>query len=275
MAVEARQTAMAIVQGILTQVHPISSEEAAARNHNFRRLTGRIRELEADRDRFLRIVAHELRNPLAGIKGIACLLRRRLVAGKPPEEMIEMLGVMESEINRLSGLLDEVLDAFHIKEDQYFFQTERVNLAQVVRSAMRPSHWLNDGRHSFSVEGCDRDVYVIGEYSKLQTVLRNLISNAVKFSPDGGAIVVRLSVNNNQALISVRDNGLGIPTDQLSHVFDEFVRADNLKGRDPGGLGLGLSICRDIVRQYRGRIWAESEEGQGTTMNLAIPCSPG
>lgn len=223
------------------------------------------------RAKFLQVAAHELRNPMAGVKGILSLLRARAATGRPADDITPMIEVMEREIDRLSALLNEIVEGFHIQDGRLMLKRERVNLIDVVTSALQP-FLSSEGKHRFVFQGADHGVVSVeGDFNRLEEVVRNLLSNGVKYSPDGGEVRLTLRVRGQWAVVSVSDRGIGIPNDQLTRVFEGFYRATNLAGRDPGGMGLGLYICRDIVQRHGGRIWAESCEGRGTTFHVELP----
>jgi signal transduction histidine kinase len=117
-------------------------------------------------------------------------------------------------------------------------------------------------------------VRIAGDRDHLEQVLNNLIANAVKYTPDGGEITVRVGDEGGQAAISVRDTGIGIPPEELDAVFGLFYRSPDRRARDVGGMGLGLYISKEIVDRHGGRIWAESELGKGTTFQVRLPRSP-
>ena len=243
------------------------------------------RESAKNRAGFLQIVAHELRNPMAAVKGICSLLR--LNAGSPgvgpSRDTARMAEIMEREVDRLSDLLNEVLEAFLVQEGRLSLKRERVNLMDVVTSALRPFQAMSGtsgrfGKHCFVLEGAgwskeDGTWILLGDSNRLELMVSNLLSNAVKYSPDGGEVRLSLTVEpqRGRAVFAVKDEGIGIPKDQLANVFERFYRANNLTGRDPGGIGLGLYICRDIVERHGGRIWAESDAGLGTTFRVELP----
>lgn len=227
-------------------------------------------ERERARTRFLQIAAHELRNPMASVKGILALLRRRLELGRPLGDLTGMTGAMEREIDRLSTLLNEMLQAFQIQEGKLRLHREPVDLTRVLEAALGPFRAAEE-RHRFVLSGIDQGpVVVVGDFGRLEEVVRNLMSNAVKYSP-GGDVQVSLAQTGDEALLSVSDSGMGIPRDQSERVFEGFFRASNLAGRDPGGLGLGLYICRELVQQHGGKIWVESDDGMGATFHVALP----
>ncbi len=267
-----RQAAQNISGGNLSaRVGLTGQDELATTGETFDRMAERIQELEATRTRFMQIAAHELRNPMTPVKGFLSLLRRRIAEGRPLEEQDKVIEVMEKEVDRLSTLLNEILEAFRVREGRLPLNLEKIDLAVVLESAIQP-YLASQGQHRFTLDRSDRSaIWILGDFKRLRDVFDNLLSNAVKYSPDGGEIRVTLKTAGHQAGISISDSGVGIPKDQLTKVFDGFYRANNLTGRDPGGLGLGLFICRDVIQRHGGRIWAESTAGPGTTIYVELP----
>lgn len=227
------------------------------------------KEREAARTRFLQVAAHELRNPMAGVKGVLSLMRRRIASGRSPGELTELMLLMEREVDRLSGLLNEMLEAFRLQEGKLGLNTRQINLPDVLLQALEP---FRAGQFSqrFTLTTPD-SVLVEGDFIRLEEVFRNLLTNATKYSPPGSEIRLEVGVRANSVVVTVKDEGIGIPADQLERIFEGFYRATNLKGRDPGGMGLGLYICREIMQRHRGRIWAESSEGKGATFYVELP----
>jgi PAS domain S-box-containing protein len=224
-----------------------------------------------ERTRFLQIAAHELRNPMASVKGIVSLVRRRLGDGRPADDLVPLLEVVEGEIDRLSATLHEILEGFRVAAGQLEIREGPVDLAGVLTAAARP-FVSADGPHRFVVTGADAGpVWVWGDARRLEDVFRNLLSNARKYAPDGGEVAVRLEAGPSHARVAVRDHGLGIPPAELGRIFEAFHRGSNLGPRDPGGLGLGLFLCRDIVERHRGRIWAANAEGGGAVFHVELP----
>jgi signal transduction histidine kinase len=229
------------------------------------------RERERTRDRFIHLAAHELRNPMAGVKGILSLMRRRIAQGRPPGDLAELAATMEREVDRMSALLDQVFEAFRRESGRLEFRQEPVDLVQVVAAALRP-YMAGSEKHRFISAGlANPPVWVQGDPQRLEEVVRNLVHNAVKYSPDGGEIRVVLRPCGGAVQLSVSDQGIGIAPEQLEQIFEGFFRGSNFGGHDPGGLGLGLHICRDTVQRHGGRIWAESVEGEGSTFHMELP----
>lgn len=269
-----QQTAQAISHGELTARTEIKgTDELAKTGQAFDEMADRIQELEVSRTRFLQTAAHELRNPMAGIKGILSLVRRRMTQGKPLGDIAQMLEVMDREIDRLSALLNQILEAFRTQRDkgQLALNLKKVNLMDVVFSTLKPFQLTVTNCRFIRDITTQSEIWVAGDSARLEEVIRNLLSNAVKYSPSGGEIRIKMRVEGDCVVLSVRDQGIGIPKQQLTRIFDCFYRASNLEKRDPGGMGLGLYICKEIIEGHDGEIWAESEEGQGSSFFIKLP----
>lgn len=230
------------------------------------------------RVRLVHMTAHELRNPMASIKVMLALLRRRIQQDESSSRTIPLTRTIDIEIDRLSSILDGLLQAFEAQEDQILFRNEPVDLVACVKTAIlpfkasAPQHHIH--LHVRTDNNNPRGIFVWGDFRRLEDVFRNLLSNAIKYSPGGGQVEIRLSVEDDQAIIEVRDNGVGIPADQQAQIFDSFFRADNLGDEDPGGMGLGLFICHEIIQKHRGSIHVSSRLEEGSTLTVRLPCLP-
>jgi signal transduction histidine kinase len=224
------------------------------------------------RDAFIAVVAHDLHHPLAALNWHVQILRRRLNSATPPEQaqLKELLEAIEECSGGLSAQIDELRDVSLIQSGRPLeLRIERTDLVELVRRIVaRYSQGselqrvvLEDGTHS-----------LIGAWDaeRLQRVVANLISNALKFSPDGGDVVVNLSRQGDEAILTVEDHGLGIPAADLPHIFEPYARARNVANRIRGS-GLGLAGARDIVKQHRGTLSVESAEGRGSTFVMRLP----
>lgn len=224
-----------------------------------------------ERTRFLKIAGHELRNPLATIKGTLTLLRRRAAYGRPAEEIVQTSRMVEREVDYVAGLINDILQAFQVQEGRLELNLEPTDLVQIVHQAIAPLLML-EGADRFRLDGLDQSpVIVLGDRRRLQEVLLNLLSNAVKYSPEGSLIQICLHQNRRAAVLAVANEGAGIPPDQQSRIFEPFYRVGAQAGRDPGGLGLGLFVCRDIIQRHGGSIRVESEAGRGATFYVTLP----
>lgn len=229
-----------------------------------------VRRNEVSQARFLQTAAHELRNPMAVIKGILSLQRRRLDAGKPLGDIAVAAETMEREVDRLALLVNEVMEAFLIREGQLLFKRECIALDALIASTL-DAFLLSSEASRIVYAGADLEsVCILGDAKRLSEVVQNLVGNALKYA-EGSQITVGLRTANDKAVVFVQDNGPGIPRAHQAKVFDPFYRVGEVAGRDPGGIGLGLFICQSIVQQHKGRIWVESEEAHGATFFVELP----
>jgi signal transduction histidine kinase/CheY-like chemotaxis protein len=223
------------------------------------------------KDDFLGIVSHELRTPLSAILGWARLLKRGIVGTEPARE--RALEAIERNATLQARLVDDLLDVSRIVSGKLELETSGVDLASVVDAAIdsvRPALLAKDldVRLSLAQDG----VTVLGDARRLQQVVWNLLTNAIKFTPKGGRIEIRLVRVDRAARLTVKDNGIGIPADVLPHVFERFKQADGSATRQHGGLGLGLSIVRHVIEAHGGSVEASSEgPGRGTEIVVDLP----
>lgn len=221
------------------------------------------RRLDELRDEFLSTAAHEFKTPLAVIKAYAQLLQRR----EPAET--QALAVIERQVERLNRLVQHLLDTTRLRLDLAEVPAERFDLgalAAEVLERMRPaapSHQLRLAPPPPAPVLADRE--------RIARVVTSLLDNAIRYSPNGGAVEARVERDGAQATFSVRDHGLGIPADRQARVFERYYRAHAGKPHDYGGLGLGLEMSREIVRRHGGRMWFESEDGVGSTFHFSLP----
>jgi two-component system, OmpR family, sensor histidine kinase VicK len=145
----------------------------------------------------------------------------------------------------------------------------RVDMVEVIINALKPFHAM-ESNNKFIFENSS-SIWVLGDAQRLEMVMGNIFGNVIKYSPDGGEAKVDIVASNDFATISIKDSGIGIPEKYLGKIFESFYRVNNMKGKDPGGMGLGLYICRDIVRKHGGTIWAENNEDKGSTFYIKIP----
>jgi signal transduction histidine kinase len=244
-----------------------------------------LEELDRLKSRFLSMASHELKTPLTSISGLSqVLLRRvsrRLDAGPPtPEEWeteqrghVERLEMLTSQTARLGRIIDELLDVSRIESGKLEFHMSPVDVGRMVSDVVERTQ-LAATHHTFAVELAASDQPIAADRDHLEQVLDNLLSNAIKYSPDGGQIVVRVWDQDDRVVFSVRDHGVGIPSDQLDSVFGLFYQAEDPVSRRTGGMGLGLYISREIIARHGGRIWCESAPGQGSTFFVSLPRTP-
>ncbi len=219
------------------------------------------------RDDFLSSAAHDLKTPLTSMLAQAQLLERK--AQRDPTAPADAPGLQRivSETRRLSALVLELLDASRAEQGRLVGAREWMDIALVLREAAE--------RHSSDRHPCRlaSDGPVEGDFdrTRIEQLINNLIENAVKYSPDGGAVELRTWREGETAHVTVTDHGIGIPSQELPRVFDRFHRGQNVDDRQFAGMGLGLFICRAIVKEHGGRIEATSRQGEGTTIHAQLP----
>ncbi|NIN26572.1 MAG: GAF domain-containing protein [Hydrogenophaga sp.] len=222
------------------------------------------------KDVFLATLAHELRNPLAPILNGVHILRQGGTQGMSPERVHEIL---DRQVSHLARLVDDLMEISRITRGKVELRPERVNLARAVHHAIDTSQPLIDeAGHTLSVELPDEPVVLHADPVRLAQILSNLLNNAAKYTPPGGHIRVSARQEDREAVVSVRDNGMGIAPDMLQRVFEPFTQADLAPHRAPGGLGIGLTLARSLVQLHGGSVEARSDGlGQGSEFVVRLP----
>jgi len=241
-------------------------------------------EADAAKSSFLSTVSHELRTPLTSVLGFAKIIRRRLEERLFPLiaeddrkvqqakiQVIENLGVVVSEGERLTKLIDDVLDLAKIEAGKFTWNMSSVSIADVIERAIAATASLFDAKKLKLERNIEPDLPTInGDQDRLIQVVINLISNAVKFT-DEGSISCSARLENGELVIGVTDSGIGIAPIDQPKVFEKFKQVGDTLTDKPKGTGLGLPICKEIVEYHGGRIWVESEPGQGSTFSFTLP----
>ena len=237
----------------------------------FRDITER-RQTETMRRDFVANVSHELRTPLSILRGYLETLLEN--PRQPPAELLRIFEVMERHSNRLNLLVDDVLSLARLEGPGLELDLTIVRPAVFLRGIMRDWHKKFAAKDlAVELEASDDLPPLQADEARLQEVIYNLLDNAVKYSPAGGKISVRASSADDHLTFSVSDNGPGISPRDLPRIFERFYRADKARHRELGGTGLGLSIVKHIAQLHRGKVGADSQIGQGTTVRVSLPLS--
>jgi PAS domain S-box-containing protein len=229
----------------------------------------KVEDLSRLKDEFLSIASHELRTPVTSIKGYT-QLAKALISENDLNTSEEYLNVALDQIDRMSRLILELLDVSRIETGRLEIRRETIDWTPFVRSVVNRHHTAVTDRH-FHVDVPDESAEVQGDRDRLEQVIGNLLENAVKYSPDGSDITIKVRDENDRIVTAICDRGIGIPTDEIGQVFERFHRGRQVSSTNYGGLGLGLYISKQIVERHGGSIWVESREGQGTTFYFALP----
>jgi signal transduction histidine kinase len=225
-------------------------------------------ERERLKDELVSIVSHELRTPLTSLRGFAELMLKRTFSS---EKQRAFLSIIHTEAVRLTNLINNFLDLQRMGADRQTYDFVEVNLTSVICDTLSVFSHAANGSHYFQLETPGSLPPVWADADRLRQVLTNFLSNAVKFSPQGGEIRVGARREGEQIVVWVKDQGVGIPSENLDKLFTKFYRVDNQETRHIGGTGLGLAIVREIVEAHKGRVWVESTAGVGSTFFFALP----
>lgn len=250
------------ISGIVCVLHDVTEQE----------------KIEEERKQFVSNVSHELRTPLTSMRSYIEALADG--AWQDPELAPRFLEVTQSETDRMIRMIQDLLHLSRIDSGKSELEVELVDLTELLDHVLNRFDMLI---HSTEYEGkhyrIDRNlleepVFVEMDTDQMIQVLDNIMNNALKYSPDGGVITGSMRQTAQSVIISITDQGMGIPKNDLVKIFSRFYRVDRARSRAMGGSGLGLAISKEVVEQHGGRIWAESAEGKGTTFYLSLPYIP-
>jgi signal transduction histidine kinase len=223
------------------------------------------------RDDFLSVASHELKTPITAISATAQLLGRRLLRGEDPDPRVrELLDVQTRQTKRLLLLIEGMLDATRIERGQFTLQRAPVELAGLIRPIVAELE-LMSLKHTIQFNAPAEPIMIDGDAPRLEQVWYNLLQNALKYSPDGGLVTITLARERKRAVITITDQGIGIPADALPRLFDPYFRAANTKNRRINGMGVGLHVTKAIITQHGGTITVKSTEGVGSIFTVRLP----
>jgi two-component system, OmpR family, phosphate regulon sensor histidine kinase PhoR len=231
----------------------------------------RLRRIRAE---FIDNLSHELRTPLTTVRLLTETLALELDRTPLPPRIRDSIVKIDVETGHLVQMVNELLDLAKIEQGEAPLRLEDVDLGRIVEATLDRLRLYAERqgvRLRGEMPGLAADRTIRGDEERLGQLLINLVHNAVKFSPQGGDVVVRLRPNSAELLLEVQDHGVGIAREDLDRIFERFYKVDRARAREGGGTGLGLAIARHIVERHGGRIWAESEEGKGSLFHVALP----
>lgn len=228
--------------------------------------------LEERKDDFIKMASHELRTPLTILLGYTQLLRRQL-GGSVHPPTLSALASIEQRAKQLSRLVTDLLDLSKIQAGRLTFADEIVDVDALVREVVEQCQQTSP-QHQIAIEGSARGA-IICDRDRLSQVVINLLTNAIKYSPQAEQIIVHLTSTSEGPIVSVQDFGIGIPKTEQQKIFERFYRVTRDQDRITSGLGVGLFVAQQIIEHYRGKLWVESREGQGSTFSFSLPWSHG
>ncbi|MER2154365.1 MAG: cell wall metabolism sensor histidine kinase WalK [Solibacillus sp.] len=241
------------VNGLITVLHDITEQE----------------KIDMERREFVANVSHELRTPLTTMRSYL----EALAEGAWKDENIAptFLNVTQTETERMIRLVNDLLQLSKMDSQEYELNLEFVEFNKFFTQIIDRFEMSKSQNVEFVRLLPEKSYFVDIDTDKLTQVIDNIISNALKYSPDGGNIRFGFTVHDNMIRVMISDDGMGIPKENVTRIFDRFYRVDRARARSMGGTGLGLAIAREMIEAHGGKIWAESEEGQGTTIFFTLP----
>jgi len=247
------------------------SIELEAATRELQEANRRLKELDRLKDEFVSTVSHELRTPLTSVRAFSEILHDNANMGQ--EERQKYLDIMVKETERLTRLINEVLDLAKIESGRADWFMENIDLTEVLREAVASTSQLFREKSIAVVEMVPTwPITVFADRDRIMQVAINLLSNAAKFSPsDEGTVMIRLYFKDREVRVEVADNGPGIHPDEQKKIFEKFKQITDLRNGKPKGTGLGLAICRRIIEYHNGNIWVESAPGQGSKFVFSLP----
>ncbi|MCM3067534.1 cell wall metabolism sensor histidine kinase WalK [Priestia flexa] len=251
--VSAIQKETGFINGIIIVLHDITEQE----------------KIDQDRREFVANVSHELRTPLTTMRSYLDALAEG--AWQDKEIAPSFLHVTQTETERMIRLVNDLLQLSKLDSEDYRFSRDPVNFVKFYHYIIDRFEMTIEQGITFVRELPDEAIYVAVDQDKITQVLDNIISNAIKYSPEGGTITFSIEQHTHEIVVSIKDQGMGIPKSNLSKIFERFYRVDKARTRKLGGTGLGLAIAKEIIEAHDGRIWAESKEGVGTSIYFTLP----
>ncbi|MGE7219127.1 cell wall metabolism sensor histidine kinase WalK [Priestia koreensis] len=241
------------VNGLIIVLHDITEQE----------------KIDQERREFVANVSHELRTPLTTMRSYL----EALAEGAWQDQDIapRFLQVTQTETERMIRLVNDLLQLSKLDSKDYRFKTDIIDLVKLYNYTIDRFEMAKEQKIKFIRKLPKQSIYVSIDQDKITQVLDNIISNAIKYSPEGGTITFSLKLKDETVILSVQDEGVGIPKKNISKIFDRFYRVDKARSRQLGGTGLGLAIAKEIVQAHGGRIWAKSKDGQGTIIFFTLP----
>lgn len=256
------QRASGFISGLVIVLHDVTEQQ----------------RIELERRQFVSNVSHELRTPLTSVKSYVDALQEGAI--DDPEVARNFLAVAQDETTRMIHMINDLLELSRMDSGTMKLETEYVNVGELFNYILNRFDMIiaNDDKpekyYTIKREIPKVQIWVELDTSKFTQVIDNIMNNAIKYSPDGGVVTARMIDNQKEVVLSITDQGLGIPKKDLGQIFDRFFRVDKARSRAQGGTGLGLAISKEIIERFGGRIWVESAEGQGSTFSISLPYEP-
>jgi signal transduction histidine kinase len=250
----------------VARLHQYGAAMAAALDRV--RVAERMTALEEVKSRFLRLASHELRGPLALVRGYVSMIGDGSLQG---EDVHKAVPVMLAKLSQMTGMLNEMLETARIEDNRLEVKAEKFDLRDAVTDVVDMISPITDNGHRLQATVPGEEIAVVADRAKVETILSNLLDNAIKYSPGGGEIRLDLNTLDNSAMLTVSDQGIGIAQEDMKVLFTRFGRITNDDTIPIPGTGLGLYLSRELARVQEGEVTAESEPGRGSKFTLRLP----
>jgi signal transduction histidine kinase len=227
-----------------------------------------IKEMDQQKDSFLSMASHELKTPVTTIKAYG-QIAEALLEKKGDTETLALIKKMGTQVNRLTNLIGDLLDITRIQKGKLHYNEGFFEINDVVKEVVDDMQKTSGTHHIQYIPDDNEKIY--GDQEKISQVLNNLISNAIKYSPQADKIIVGTHLKDNGVEISIKDFGIGIPSKEQHLVFEQFYRVTGNNQSTFPGMGIGLFICSEITKMHGGKIWADSGLGEGSTFHVWLP----
>lgn len=227
-------------------------------------------KLDTMRKEFVANVSHELKTPITTIKSYT----ETLIDGAMDDKEIcgSFLSVIDKESDRMARLVSDLLQLSRMDHKKNNFNLSRFDIDNLIKDIVNKLDIsFKEKNHIIKMGLCDKNIIINGDKDRIEQVIQNILTNAIKYTPNNGIVSINIREENEQAMISIKDNGIGIPEKDVSRIFERFYRVDKARSRDMGGTGLGLSIAKHIIEQHGGDISVKSEVGKGTEFKIKLP----
>jgi PAS domain S-box-containing protein len=250
--------------------HVVGASKVARDITDRKQVEAALREADRRKDEFLALLAHELRNPLAPLRNGLQVLR---LDGGDAETVAQVRAMMDRQLGHMVRLIDDLLDIARISQNKLELRRARVPLASVIDSAVETARPIIEAEgHELDASLSTEPLFLDADLTRLAQVFSNLLTNSAKYTRPGGHIWLTANRQGEDAVVAVRDDGIGIPADALPRVFDMFSQVDRSIERAKGGLGIGLALVKGLVEMHGGRVSAESDgPGRGSTFTVRLP----
>jgi signal transduction histidine kinase len=257
-----------------TQIHVGREDELGFLAHEFNVMAIKLKELDQLKDEFVSSVSHELRSPLAAISGYVELMMRKPLEQIPIDKRTKAFNIILDSTNRLTQFINDILDLAKLKAGRVEVRKTSFSIAKALDETLSLFHPLLEKKKMTGRMLASADLPSLpADDEKIRQVITNLVSNAYKFTPEGGTLTLDAKDAGTEVKVSVSDTGIGIPKEFIGHLFERFKQVPGTRQTmgGPKGTGLGLAIAKGIVEAHGGQIWAESEPGKGTTFFFTLP----